>query len=376
VVGNQRARLVIPGGVNSGQRRIAGLEDLVITSTRGAKFTDDRGRVFTDYHGAFGPPLLGHNDPDVDAAVASTGSSLDNPGVGVTPLEIRLAEKLVEHVPSIEKVLLTMTGSEATFHALRVARTATGRRYVIKFQGCYHGWHDSVAMNVISAPDKVGKKDPLSAGILPEVLDATLVLPFNDAAAVERALREYEGQVAAVILECIPHNIGAVLPKPGFLERLRDLCTEDGCVLIFDEIITGFRHDLGGWQRICGVTPDLTTLGKSMANGWPISALGGRAELMDLFSTTPARSTGTPRWLRRRSRPSRNSNVSLCTSMCFGSANVYELASVSCTTRWTYLQLSPVTVRCTSPTSYKDRSSDTTTCSPTMPNFLLATAAN
>jgi glutamate-1-semialdehyde 2,1-aminomutase len=287
VVGNQRAANVIPGGVNSGQRRIAGLEDLIITSTRGATFTDGRGRVFTDYHGAFGPPLLGHNDPDVDAAVASTGSSLDNPGVGVTPLEIRLAEKLVEHVPSIEKVLLTMTGSEATFHALRVARTATGRRFVIKFQGCYHGWHDSVAMNVISAPDKVGKKDPLSAGILPEVLDATLVLPFNDAAAVERALREHEGQVAAVILECIPHNIGAVLPKPGFLERLRELCTEDGCVLIFDEVVTGFRHDLGGWQKICAVTPDLTTLGKSMANGWPISALGGRAELMDLFSTTP-----------------------------------------------------------------------------------------
>lgn len=282
-----RATAAIPGGVNSGQRRVAGLEELVVVATHGATFTDAEGRTYTDYHAAFGPPLLGHNDPDVDAAVAATAARLGNMGVGVTPVEIELAERLVSHVPSLEKVLLTATGSEATFHALRVARAATGRRHVVKFQGCYHGWHDSVAMNVISAPERVGAKDPLSKGILPEVLDATIVLPFNDADAVEQALEQYD--VAAVILEPIPHNIGAVLPKPGFLERLRELTARHGAVLVFDEVITGFRHGLGGYQAIAGVTPDLTTLGKAMANGWPVSALGGKAEIMELFSTTPGR---------------------------------------------------------------------------------------
>jgi len=282
-----RAAAVIPGGVNSGQRRVPGLEDLVVTATSGATFTDAEGRTYTDYHAAFGPPLLGHNDPDVDAAVAATARSVGLMGVGVTPVEIELAERLCELVPSVERVLLTETGSEATFHAIRVARAATGRRYVIKFQGCYHGWHDAVAMNVISPAEKVGTKDLLSGGILPEVADATIVVPFNDADAVERALTDHD--VAAIILEPIPHNIGAVLPQPGFLERLRELATAHGTVLVFDEVITGFRHGVGGYQAVAGVTPDLTTLGKAMANGWPVSALGGKAELMDLFSTTPGR---------------------------------------------------------------------------------------
>jgi glutamate-1-semialdehyde 2,1-aminomutase len=282
-----RAAAVIPGGVNSGQRQVAGLEDLVIASTSGSTFTDGTGRVFTDYHAAFGPPLLGHNDPDVDAAVAAVGRTVDLMGIGVSQVEVELAEKLVAHVPSLEKVLLTSTGSEATFHALRVARAATGRRHVIKFQGCYHGWHDSVALNVISPAEKVGHKDPLSQGILPEVIDATIVCRFNDADEVERALGEYD--VAAIILELIPHNIGAVMPQPGFLERLRELASEHGTVLVFDEVITGFRHGLGGYQAIAGVTPDLTTLGKAMANGWPVSALGGTTALMDMFSTTPGR---------------------------------------------------------------------------------------
>jgi glutamate-1-semialdehyde 2,1-aminomutase len=283
----ERALAVIPGGVNSGQRRVPGLEDLVVTRTSGATFTDAEGRTFTDYHAAFGPPLLGHNDPDVDAAVAAVAAGVDNMGVGVTPVEVEVAERIVTHVPSIEKVLLTATGSEATFHALRLARVATGRRHVIKFQGCYHGWHDAVAMNVISPAERVGQKDPLSQGILPEVLDATIVLPFNDADAVEQALIDHD--VAAIILELIPHNIGAVLPAPGFVERLRELATAHGTVLVFDEVITGFRHGLGGYQAVLGIEPDLTTLGKAMANGWPVSALGGKAELMELFSTTPGR---------------------------------------------------------------------------------------
>ncbi|MBA3348749.1 MAG: aspartate aminotransferase family protein [Actinobacteria bacterium] len=277
-----RASAVIPGGVNSGQRRVPGLEELVVASTSGSTFTDSEGRTFTDYHSAFGPPLLGHNDPDVDAAAASASGLM---GVGVTQVEIELPERLVDAVPSLEKVLLTATGSEATFHALRLARTVTGRRHIVKFQGCYHGWHDAVAMNVISPAERMGARDPLSQGILPEVLEATIVCPFNDAEAVERALTDHD--VAAIIIEPIPHNIGCVLPKPGFLERLREIATKHGTVLVFDEVITGFRHGLGGYQAIAGVTPDLTTLGKAMANGWPVSALGGRADLMDLFSTTP-----------------------------------------------------------------------------------------
>src|SRR5713226_489395 len=283
----ERARRVIPGGVNSGQRQLEGLEDLVVASTSGATFTDKQGRTYTDYHAAFGPPVLGHNDPDVDRAASEMSRKVDLMGVGVTEIEIELAERLVELIPSVNKVLLTMTGSEATFHALRVARAATGRRHIIKFQGCYHGWHDSVAMNVISLPERVGMKDPLSAGILPEVLDATIVLPFNDADAVERELETRPGGVAAIILEPIPHNVGALLPKPGYLERLRELSTKHGTVLIFDEVITGFRHGLGGFQSVAGVTPDLTTFGKAVANGYPMGGIGGRADLMDLFSSSP-----------------------------------------------------------------------------------------
>jgi glutamate-1-semialdehyde 2,1-aminomutase len=282
-----RAARVIPGGVNSGQRRVPGLEELVIAATSGSTFTDGEGNTYTDYHAAFGPPLLGHNDPDVDGAVAAAAREVGLMGIGVTRIEVELAEKICALVPSVERVLLTETGSEATFHALRVSRAATGRRHVIKFQGCYHGWHDSVAMNVISLPENMGKKDPLSKGILPEVLDATIVCRFNDADEVERALTDHD--VAAIILEPIPHNIGAVLPQPGFLERLRELATKHGAVLIFDEVITGFRHALGGFQSIAGVMPDLTAMGKAMGNGWPVSALGGKAELMDLFSTTPGR---------------------------------------------------------------------------------------
>ncbi|MEU0561873.1 aspartate aminotransferase family protein [Dactylosporangium sp. NPDC006015] len=283
----ERARRVIPGGVNSGQRSIPGLTELVIARAAGARFWDTDGREYTDYHAAFGPPLLGHNDPDVNAAVTEAGQRLDLCGVAVTDGEVQLAETLAELVPSIEQVLLTSTGSEATFHALRVARAATGRRLVVKFQGCYHGWHDAVSLNVISAPDRVGVQDPISTGILPEVLDATLVLRFNDAPAVRAAFAEHGEQIAAVIVEPVPHNVGCLLPDPEFLQALRDECTRAGSVLVFDEVITGFRHDLGGWQRISGVTPDLTTLGKALGNGYPIGALGGRADLMDLFSTRP-----------------------------------------------------------------------------------------
>ena len=283
----ERARKVIPGGVNSGQRGIPGLEELVIASTNGAHFTDGEGRTYVDFHAAFGPPLLGHNDPDVDRAASDAVRRVDLMGVGVTELEVELAERLAEYVPSVEQVLVTATGSEATFHALRLARAATGRKRILKYQGCYHGWHDAVAMNVISPRDRVGGRDPMSTGMMPETVEATAVVPFNDLEATERVLAE--GDVAGVIVEPIPHNIGAVLPDETFIPGLRDLCDRYGTVLILDEVITGFRHALGGYQSICGVTPDLTTMGKAMANGYPIGALGGRADLMELFSTTPGK---------------------------------------------------------------------------------------
>src|SRR5437879_6536346 len=247
-----RARRVIPGGVNSGQRLVPGLEDLVVVSTAGATFTDSRGRTFTDYHSAFGPPLLGHNDPDVDAAMSREQARNDLMGIGVTPLEIELAERIVEHVPSVERVLLTATGSEATFHAIRLARTATGRSSIIKFQGCYHGWHDSVALNVISPAARVGGLDPLSAGSLPQVLNETIVCRFNDLDGVQAAFSSHPGEIAAVILEPIAHNIGAVLPQRGFLTGLRELTRQSCALLIFDEVITGYRHGLGGYQQVAG----------------------------------------------------------------------------------------------------------------------------
>jgi glutamate-1-semialdehyde 2,1-aminomutase len=284
-----RSCQVIPGGVNSGQRQVAGIDDLVIVRTAGPTFTTADGDTFTDYHAAFGPPLLGHNDPDVDEAAAATARRLDLMGVGVTDVEIELAEKLVGLFPSFDRVLLTATGSEATFHAVRVARAATGRKGLMKFQGCYHGWHDSVAMNVISPREKVGTKDVLSEGILDEVVDATVVARFNDLDDVRRLVGAQPDGIAAMILEPIPHNIGAVLPEEGFLSGLRSICDEHGIVLIFDEVITGIRHGLGGFQKIAGVKPDLTTLGKALGNGYPIGALGGRAELMEMFSTTPGR---------------------------------------------------------------------------------------
>src|SRR5262249_17803889 len=205
---------------------------MVVVSTSGATLTEASGRELIDFHGAYGPTILGHNDPDVDLAVAEALRTLDHVGIGVTPAEVELAELLVEHVPSVEQVFLTSSGSEATYHALRLARAVTGRTKIVKFQGCYHGWHDSIALNVISSAEKLGQKDPLSAGSLSSVLDETVVLPFNDGGAVERALAERD--VAAVILEPVPHGVGAIIPEQDFLNRLRNACTATDTVLIFD----------------------------------------------------------------------------------------------------------------------------------------------
>lgn len=277
----ERANRVIPGGVNSGNRRLPW--PLAVVQAHGAHFTDADGMTYLDYHAAFGPLILGHNHPRVNAAVRAVTERLDIIGVGVTDIEVELAEKLTELIPSAERALLTNSGSEATYAALRLARAATGRHMIVKFQGTYHGWHDAVLMNVISPPEKIGQKDPMSLGMLPEVIEHTLVLPFNDVEALSETLRERHDEIAAVLVEIIPHNIGCVLPRPEFLAALRELTTSYGIVLIFDEVITGFRHGLGGYQQICGVTPDLSTFAKAMANGYPIAALVGKAELMNHF---------------------------------------------------------------------------------------------
>jgi glutamate-1-semialdehyde 2,1-aminomutase len=275
-----RAERVIHGGVNSSNRRLAW--PLAVVEASGAYFTDAAGTRYLDYHAAFGPLILGHNHPQVNAAVHKVIDQLDIIGAGVTDIEVELAETIVHYVPSAERVLLTNSGSEATYAALRLARAVTGRSTIIKFQGTYHGWHDAVLMNVISPAEKIGQKDPLSLGMLPEVVDHTLVLPFNDVEALSDVIIQRD-DIAAVLVEIIPHNIGCVMPRPEFLATLRELTRAHGVVLIFDEVITGFRHGLGGYQQICGVTPYLSTFAKAMANGYPIAALVGKAELMDRF---------------------------------------------------------------------------------------------
>jgi len=280
---------VLPGGVNSAQRNVP--PHLSITKAAGAALTDADGKRYIDYHGAFGPVLLGHNHPLVNRRVLEALDAYTLPGVGATELEIRAAQKIAQHVPSAQKVLLCTTGSEAVFHAIRVARAFTGRSKLIKFQGCYHGVHDYTLANLASRPENLGKLDPGSAGILPAALEHTLVCTFNNLEEVEKTLTEHRGRVAAVIIEPVAHNIGCVLPRPGFLPGLRELCTAHGAVLIFDEVITGFRHHLGGYQAICRVTPDLTTLGKAIANGFPLAAVCGRAEIMDHFSSRPGGDT-------------------------------------------------------------------------------------
>jgi glutamate-1-semialdehyde 2,1-aminomutase len=280
-----RALEITPGGVHTSIRRIE--PQLCFERAEGAYIYDADGQQYIDYHAAFGPFVLGHCYPSVTERVRETIGNVDLFGVGATELEIELASKIVRHVPSAEKVLFCNAGSEATYHALRLARAATGRKLIIKFQGCYHGWHGYVLRNMLSAPEKVGQRDPGSAGMLDEEIDSTLVCTFNDLADVERTVAENPDQIAAIILEPIPHNIGCVLPKQEFLEGLRRVADENGIVLIFDEVITGFRHAIGGYQSICGVTPDLTTMGKAMANGFPIAALAGKGSLMDHFNTNP-----------------------------------------------------------------------------------------
>ncbi|MDG4821409.1 aspartate aminotransferase family protein [Asanoa sp. WMMD1127] len=276
------AAAVIPGGVNSSTRYIG--TPYAFVAADGAYLTDADGRRYLDYHAAFGAILLGHNAPVVNDAIRGALGGVDLTGIGVTEAEVRLAQRIVEVIPSAESMIATMSGSEATAQAIRLARAVTDRDLIIKFQGGFHGWHDAVARNVISTADKAYGRDPLSKGILDQAVDATLIAEFNDLDSVAALFDAHRDRIAAVILEPIPHNVGALLPTTEFVEGLRKLTEQHGALLIFDEVITGFRHALGGYQQVIGVTPDLTTFGKGMANGFPVGGVAGRRDLMEHFN--------------------------------------------------------------------------------------------
>jgi glutamate-1-semialdehyde 2,1-aminomutase len=247
---------------------------------------DVDGNSYIDYHAAYGAIMLGHSHPAVNERVKATIDEQVLFGVGTTGLEAQVAEKIVQHVPCAEQAVMCGSGSEATFHAIRLARAATGRQKILKFQGCYHGFHDYVLRNVISAPEMIGRRDPASAGMLEAAIDATIVCRYNDSESVRDAFAEQGDQIAAIIVEPIAHNSPSIIPIDGFLASLREICEQHGAILIFDEIITGFRHHLGGYQAICKVTPDLATFAKAIANGYPMAAVAGRRDLLEQYNTT------------------------------------------------------------------------------------------
>jgi glutamate-1-semialdehyde 2,1-aminomutase len=284
----ERATLVTPGGVNTARRKID--PPLCIARGHGAYLEDLDGNRYIDFHAAYGAILLGHSHPAVNDRVKAIIDDQVLFGVGTTEMEVAVAEKVVAHVPSADQAVACGSGSEATFHAIRLARAVTGRRKIVKFQGLYHGFHDYVLRNVMSAPDRIGRRDPMSAGMLDEAVDATIVCPYNDADAVRDVFAREGEEIAAIIVEPIAHNSPSILPVDGFLEALREICDASGAILIFDEVITGFRHALGGYQSICGVLPDLSTFAKAIANGYPVAIVAGRQALMEEFNTT---ATGT-----------------------------------------------------------------------------------
>jgi len=281
----RRAERAVPGAVHTSARRLD--PQIAWDRAEGPYIWDLDGNRYLDYHAAWGPVILGHMHPYVTAKVIEAIQHWDLFGTGTTELEVELSERICRHVPSAEMVLICNTGSAATFHAVRVARAFTGRQKIVKFQGCFHGWHDYLLRNMLSRPDRVYQRDPGSAGMLPEAVDNTLVCRLNDLEDVERTCRENRGKIAAVIIEPLAHNIGCVMLTDEFLQGLRKLTHQEGILLIFDEVVTGFRVGLGGYQAICGVTPDLTTLGKAIANGYPIAALAGRRDIMERFNTHP-----------------------------------------------------------------------------------------
>jgi len=275
-----RASRLMPGGVNSPARAFGavGGTPLFIERGVGPYLHDIDNKQYVDYIGSWGPMILGHAHPEVIGAItdaAQRGTSFGAP----TQAESQLAEQIIEAVPSVEKVRLVNSGTEATMSAIRVARGATGRHKVIKFAGNYHGHVDSLLVAAGSAAATLGAPD--SPGVTPGAVADTVVLSYNDVAELEAAFAKSGDEIAAVILEPVVGNMGCVVPTQAFLQVLRDLTTRHGAILIFDEVMTGFRVGFGGAQERFGVTPDMTTLGKIVGGGMPLGAYGGRADIMD-----------------------------------------------------------------------------------------------
>src|SRR5476649_1099621 len=288
-----RVLRLIPGGVNSPVRafRSVGGSPFFVKSARGATLTTVDGRELIDFVCTWGPAIHGHNHPRIKEAIAAAlrdGTSFGTPN----PYEVRMAELIHAMVPSVEKVRLCNSGTEATMSAVRLARGFTGRDKIIKFSGCYHGHSDSLLIKAGSGALTHGHPD--SAGIPAAFARETVVIPFNDRSAVEAAFAANPGQVAAVIVEPYPANVGLILPSHGFLAFLRTACTAAGSLLIFDEVMTGFRLARGGVQEIEKIVPDLTALGKIIGGGLPVGAFGGRADVMDkLAPLGPVYQAGT-----------------------------------------------------------------------------------
>jgi glutamate-1-semialdehyde 2,1-aminomutase len=279
---------LIPGGLASLNRKAEPV--IAFARAKGSKLWDVDGNEYIDYHAGFAPYILGHSDDDQTTAVMhAMQSNLSNYGSGPTPEEGELARLFLQAVPHAEKVQFFNTGSEATSHAIRVARAWTGRSHLIKMQGGYNGHHNAVATNLMSSKEQLGGKRivgdeyprvPITAGIPPDEAALTHAVPFNDLAAVENVAKKYP--IAALITEPVLQNIGIVKPKAGYLEGLRELANRYGFLLIIDEVKTGFRASLDGYQGIAKFTADLSTYGKAFANGFPIAAIAGKAEMLDL----------------------------------------------------------------------------------------------
>lgn len=288
---NHRAKAVIPGGV-VGQGRSYDPYPLYIARAEGAHVWDVDGNRYLDFHSAFGAVLLGHNHESVRAAIEACLRERGVTFACAHPLECELAERIVEMVPCAEMAVFACTGSEATSHALRLARAATGRQKVLKFEGNYHGWNEYLNWSVhFDAERDGGPADrPVpyaeSAGVARSARENVLVAQYNDTAALTRIAAEHGDDLAAVIVEPMFFNAGVILPEPGFLEQCRAVCDATGAVLIFDEVITGFRVAPGGAQEALGVVPDLATMGKAVANGMPISVVAGKRELLECFTPT------------------------------------------------------------------------------------------
>jgi glutamate-1-semialdehyde 2,1-aminomutase len=276
----ERAKQVIPGGVNSPVRafKSVGGTPLFMSKGEGAYIFDADGNRYIDYIGSWGPFILGHSHPRVVAAIEHTLKHIGTSFGAPTELEIELAELISRLVPSMEMVRMVNSGTEACMSAIRVARGYTGREKIIKFEGCYHGHGDAFLIRAGSGALTLGVPD--SPGITKGTAQDTLIATFNDIESVRQLVREYPNQIAAVIIEPIGGNMGVVPARADFLYELRQLCTQEGIVLIFDEVMTGFRVALGGAQSLYGITPDLTTLGKIIGGGLPVGCYGGRRDIM------------------------------------------------------------------------------------------------